>query len=264
LSVTPVTIIPGRGLARIANQGGPSLKGIVLAGGLGTRLDPLTRVTNKHLLPIYDRPMIHYPIRTLVDAGITEILVVTGGESAGDFLKLLGNGSEFGLRHLNYTYQKGHGGIAEALGLARHFAGGDAITVILGDNIFEQPIAGAAARFAEQGRGARIFLKEVPDPRRFGVARIEGDRIAAILEKPSEPPSSFAVTGIYMYDDRVFDIIDGLAPSERGELEITDVNNAYIRLGEMRYEVLDGWWTDAGTFESLYRASTLVRRRRVP
>jgi glucose-1-phosphate thymidylyltransferase len=240
------------------------VKGIVLAGGLGTRLDPLTRVTNKHLLPVFDRPMIHYPIRTLVDAGITEILVVTGGESAGDFLKLMGNGSEFGLRHLNYTYQKGHGGIAEALGLARHFAAGDAITVILGDNIFEQPIAGAAARFAEQKRGARIFLKEVPDPQRFGVARIEGDRIVAIIEKPEHPPGCYAVTGIYMYDDRVFDIIDELEPSARGELEITDVNNAYIRLGEMRYEVLQGWWTDAGTFESLYRASTLVRQGRRP
>lgn len=238
------------------------MKGIVLAGGLGTRMDPLTRVTNKHLLPVYDRPMVYYPIRTLVDAGIDEILLVTGGESAGDFLKLLGNGSEFGLAHLNYTYQKGHGGIAEALGLARHFADGDRIVVILGDNIFEQDIRDAVGRFAAQERGARIFLKEVPDPHRFGVPRLDGPRIVEIIEKPESPPSSYAVTGIYMYDERVFDIIEHIVPSGRGELEITDVNNAYIRDGHLYFEVLDGWWTDAGTFESLYRASTLVRSGR--
>ncbi len=240
------------------------MKGIILAGGLGTRLDPLTRVTNKHLLPIYDRPMIHYPIRTLVDAGVTDILVVTGGESAGDFLKLLGNGSDFGLKHLNYTYQKGHGGIAEALGLARHFAEGDSTVVILGDNIFEKGIRGAVERFAAQGGGARIFLKEVPDPHRFGVAEIDGDRIVSIEEKPARPRSSFAVTGIYMYDTAVFSIIDHLAPSARGEMEITDVNNAYVREGRMRFEILDGWWTDAGTFDSLFRASALVRGQARP
>jgi glucose-1-phosphate thymidylyltransferase len=235
------------------------MKGVILAGGMGTRMDPLTRITNKHLLPIYDKPMIYYPLDTLVQAGIREILIVTGGESAGDFLKLLGNGAEFGLKHLNYTYQKGHGGIAEALGLARHFADDDRMTVILGDNIFERGIGDAVARFAGQGDGARIFLKEVHDPERFGVPEIDGDRIVGIEEKPSTPKSSYAVTGIYMYDSRVFEIIDGLEPSGRGELEITDVNNAYIARGEMYYEVLDGWWTDAGTFESLYRASDLVR-----
>ena len=235
------------------------MKGVVLAGGMGTRLDPLTRVTNKHLLPVYDRPMVHYPLRTLIDAGLTEILVVTGGESAGDFLKLLGNGSELGLQHIDYTYQKGHGGIAEALGLARNFADDDDIVVILGDNIFEHGIGDAVTRFEAQGGGARIFLKEVPDPHRFGVAEIDGDRISRILEKPDNPPSSLAVTGIYMYDEMVWEFIDGLSPSARGELEITDVNNAYIKKGTMFYETLEGWWTDAGTFESLYRASSLVR-----
>jgi len=238
------------------------VKGVVLAGGLGTRLDPLTRVTNKHLLPVYDQPMIHYPITTLVKAGISEILVVTGGESAGDFLKLLGNGSGFGLRHIDYTYQKGHGGIAEALGLARHFADDDDLVVILGDNLFEHGIGSAVSRFEDQGGGARIFLKEVPDPHRFGVTEVDGDRIVRIVEKPADPPSSLAVTGIYMYDATVWDIIDGLSPSERGELEITDVNNAYIERGRMSYEVLDGWWTDAGTFESLYRAGRLARESR--
>jgi glucose-1-phosphate thymidylyltransferase len=238
------------------------MKGVVLAGGLGTRLLPMTRVTNKHLLPVYDRPMIYYPITTLVDAGIREILIVTGGESAGDFLKLLGNGSDFGLPHLNYTYQQGHGGIAEALGLARHFADDDDIVVILGDNLFEKGIGDAVSRFEAQGAGARIFLKEVPDPHRFGVARVENDRIVEILEKPAAPPSNLAVTGIYMYDRHVFELIDGLEPSARGEMEITDVNNAYIRTGDMHYEVLEGWWTDAGTFESLYRASQLVEKGR--
>lgn len=237
------------------------MKGVILAGGMGTRMDPLTRVTNKHLLPVYDKPMIYYPLQTIIDAGIEEILIVTGGESAGDFLKLLGNGSELGLQHVNYTYQKGHGGIAEALGLTRHFADGDPILVILGDNIFEQGISGAVQRYEQQGAGARVFLKEVHDPERFGVAEIEGDRIVGIEEKPAHPKSSLAVTGIYMYDQRVFDIIDGLSPSERGELEITDVNNVFIEWGEMGYEHLEGWWTDAGTFESLYRASTLIREK---
>jgi glucose-1-phosphate thymidylyltransferase len=202
--------------------------------------------------------MIYYPIQTLVGAGITEILVVTGGESAGDFLKLLGNGREFGLEHLNYTYQDGHGGIAEALGLCRHFAADDACVVILGDNIIESSIAPSLDQFEKQGGGARILVKEVSDPHRFGVAEIEGDRVVNIVEKPSQPKSNFAVTGIYFYDNEVFDIIRTLEPSGRGELEITDVNNAYIQRGTMGYDVLEGWWTDAGTFASLHRANRLA------
>jgi glucose-1-phosphate thymidylyltransferase len=235
------------------------MKGIVLAGGLGTRLHPLTKITNKHLLPVYDKPMIYYPIRALVRAGITDILIVTGGNHSGDFLTLLGNGKEFGLQHLNYTYQEGEGGIAEALGLAEYFAAGEKICVILGDNIIEKSIAKAAEAFRRQPKGARILLKEVPDPERFGVPVLEGDRIVRIEEKPIEPPSRYAVTGIYMYDARVFEIIRGLEPSARGELEITDVNNAYIETGDLAWDILDGWWTDAGTFPSLFRASELVR-----
>ncbi len=234
------------------------MKGIILAGGRGTRLDPLTRVTNKHLLPVYDRPMIHFPLRTLVDAGIDEILIVTGGESAGDFLKLLGNGKDFGLQHLNYTYQEGHGGIAEALGLAEHFVAGDSMVVILGDNIIQSGIATHRRNFETQGVGARILVKEVDDPERFGVAEIDGDRVVRIVEKPASPVSRFAVTGIYFYDATVFDIVRRLDPSARGELEITDVNNAYIERGQMSFDVLDGWWSDAGTFASLHRAGTLV------
>lgn len=238
------------------------MKGVVLAGGRGSRLDPLTRVTNKHLLPVYDRPMIHYPIQTLVDAGVDDILVVTGGESSGDFLKLLGNGREFGLKHLNYTYQEGHGGIAEALGLAEHFVGGDDVIVILGDNIIQGGIATYVRNYAEQKRGARILLKEVDDPQRFGVAELDGDRVVGIEEKPKKPKSAYAVTGIYFYDASVFDVVSTLRPSGRGELEITDVNNAYIRRGEMGFDVLEGWWTDAGTFESLHRANVLVASQR--
>ena len=234
------------------------MKGIVLAGGLGTRLFPLTRVTNKHLLPVYDRPMIFYPIEKLVEAGIQDILVVTGGNHAGEFLRLLGNGKEFGLKHLNYAYQEGEGGIAEALGLAEHFADGQPVAVILGDNLFEYSIADAVRRFRHQGEGAKVLLKEVEDPERFGVAEIEGDRIVRIVEKPKTPVSNYAVTGVYMYDARVFDVVKTLRPSGRGELEITDVNNRYIEWGSLSYELLEGWWTDAGTFESLYRASTLV------
>lgn len=234
------------------------MKGIVLAGGLGSRLHPLTKVTNKHLLPIFNKPMIYYPIETLVDSGIREILIVTGGNSAGDFLKLLGNGREFGLKHLNYTYQEGEGGIAAALALAEFFADGGPICVILGDNIIECSIAGYVENFRRQKAGARILLKEVEDPQRFGVPEIRGDRIVRIDEKPEVPASAFAVTGIYMYDAEVFDIVKTLKPSSRGELEITDVNNAYIRKGAMAYDILDGWWTDAGTFESLLRASNLV------
>lgn len=234
------------------------MKGVILAGGLGTRLLPMTRVTNKHLLPVYDRPMIYYPIQQLVHAGITDILLVTGGDSAGDFLRLLGNGREFGLKHLNYTYQEGEGGIAEALGLAEHFADGGPIVVLLGDNIFQDPIAEFVRRFRHQGSGAKILLKEVEDAARFGVAEFDGERIVGIVEKPKDPPSRYAVTGCYMYDARVFDVIKTLTPSARGELEITDVNNRYIEWGEMTYEVLPGWWTDAGTVPSLQRAARLV------
>ncbi len=236
------------------------MKGIVLAGGLGTRLHPLTKVTNKHLLPVYDKPMIYYPIQTLVNAGIHDILVVTGGNNAGDFLRLLGNGKEFGLEHLDYTYQEGHGGIAEALGLARYFADDDAVCVILGDNIIETNICAAVNAFHAQKTGARILLKEVPDPARFGVPELDGDRILRIEEKPQHPKSSYAVIGIYLYDNAVFQIIETLEPSARGELEITDVNNAYIEQGTMTYSVLDGWWTDAGTFDSLLRANNLVAK----
>jgi glucose-1-phosphate thymidylyltransferase len=234
------------------------MKGIILAGGLGSRLNPLTRVTNKHLLPVYDKPMIYYPIQSLINAGIRDILVVTGGNNAGDFLKLLGNGSDFGLEHINYTYQVGEGGIAEALGLAKYFASGDGICVVLGDNIIEKNFIAAADAFRKQGRGAKILLKEVPDPERFGVPVLEGEKVLRIEEKPSDPKSNYAVTGIYMYDNTVFDIIDTLEPSARGELEITDVNNAYIDRGELTWDVLDGWWTDAGTFDSLIRANRLV------
>ncbi len=234
------------------------MKGIVLAGGLGSRLHPLTKVTNKHLLPVYNQPMIYYPIRTLVDAGIDDIMIVTGGNSAGDFLKLLGNGKDFGLKHLNYTYQEGEGGIAAALGLVEHFADNGPLCVILGDNIIEKDIKRAANDYENQGTGAKILLKKVPDPQRFGVPVLDGDRVIRIEEKPEQPKSEFAVIGIYFYDQTVFDVIRGLKPSDRGELEITDVNNHYIERGEMTWSELDGWWTDAGTFESLNLASRLV------
>jgi glucose-1-phosphate thymidylyltransferase len=234
------------------------LKGVVLAGGTGSRLFPLTKITNKHLLPIYDKPMIYYPIQTLVDAGIKEILVVTGGRNSGDFLRLLANGKEFGLKHLDYTYQEGEGGIADALALAEHFADGNSICVILGDNIIEGSILAAVDDFKKQGGGAKILLKEVKDAERFGVAEIRGGNIAGIEEKPKRPKSNYAVTGIYMYDETVFDKVKTLVPSGRGELEITDVNNAYIREGSMTFAHLEGWWTDAGTFESLLRAGNLV------
>ena len=236
------------------------MKGVILAGGLGTRLNPLTRVTNKHLLPVYDRPMIFYPLWTLVNAGIEEILIVTGGNNAGDFLRLLGNGAEFGLKHLNYTYQQGEGGIAAALSLAEHFADQGKICVILGDNIIERNIQRAADDFRRQEQGAKILLKQVPDPQRFGVPTFRQDRVVRIVEKPRRPASRYAVTGIYFYDGRVFDYVRELEPSKRGELEITDVNNRYIAAGAMTHEVLKGWWTDAGTFESLARASNLVAR----
>jgi glucose-1-phosphate thymidylyltransferase len=238
------------------------LKGIVLAGGTGTRLHPLTKITNKHLLPIYDRPMIYYPIQTLVDAGIRDILVVTGGRNSGDFLRLLANGKQFGLNHLNYTYQEGEGGIADALNLAEHFAAGEKICVVLGDNIIEKSIRQAADDFRNQGSGAKILLKEVSDAGRFGVAELKGDRVVGIEEKPALPKSNYAVTGIYMYDGTVFEKIRTLVPSKRGELEITDVNNQYIQEGSLTFSYLDGWWTDAGTFESLLRAQNLVATMR--
>jgi glucose-1-phosphate thymidylyltransferase len=236
------------------------MKGVVLAGGTGSRLFPLTKITNKHLLPIYDKPMIFYPIQTLVDAGIREILLVTGGRNSGDFLRLLANGREFGLKHIDYTYQEGEGGIADALGLAEHFADGDKICVILGDNIIEGTIRDAVDDFKKQKNGAKILLKEVTDAERFGVAELRDGHIVGIEEKPKKPKSNFAVTGIYMYDGTVFEKVRELVPSGRGELEITDVNNAYIREGSMTHAYLDGWWTDAGTFDSLLRAANLVAK----
>jgi glucose-1-phosphate thymidylyltransferase len=234
------------------------MKGVILAGGLGTRLYPLTKVTNKHLLPVYDKPMIYFPIQTLIKAGIDDILIVTGGNNAGDFLRLLGNGKEFGLKHINYTYQEGEGGIAEALRLAEFFASGEKICVVLGDNIIEKNIRKAVENFRKQKKGAKILLKGVPDPQRFGVPELKGDRIVRIEEKPKKPKSQYAVIGIYLFDQEVFNIIKTLKPSDRGELEITDVNNAYIENGLMTWDILEGWWTDAGTFESLLRANQLV------
>lgn len=234
------------------------MKGVVLAGGLGSRLNPLTKVTNKHLLPVHNQPMIYYPIQTLINAGIDDIMIVTGGNSAGDFLKLLGNGKAFGLKHLNYTYQEGEGGIADALSLVAHFADDEPICVVLGDNIIEGNVRQAAEDFAKQKTGAKILLKKVHDPNRFGVPELDGDKVLQIEEKPENPKSDFAVIGVYFYDATVFDIIKTLKPSGRGELEITDVNNHYINRGEMTWCELDGWWTDAGTFESLLHASNLV------
>jgi len=237
------------------------MKGVILAGGLGSRLKPLTKITNKHLLPIYAKPMIYYPIQTLVDAGIKDILLVTGGNHAGEFLRLLGNGYAFGLKHINYTYQEGEGGIAAALGLAEHFADREKIVVVLGDNIFEKGIKRYVDNFRRQERGARILIKKVEDPRRFGVVEMKGGKIKSIKEKPGKPKSDYIVTGVYMYDAHVFDIVKKLKPSRRGELEITDVNNAYIGRGDLHYDVLKGWWTDSGTFDSLLKASTLVAKR---
>lgn len=237
------------------------VKGVILAGGLGTRLYPLTSITNKHLLPIYNKPMIYYPIQALVNAGIEDILLVTGGNNAGDFLRLLGSGKEFGLKHIEYTYQKGEGGIADALKLAEDFADGNKIVVILGDNIIEKSIKTFVDKFAGQKEGARILIKKVPDPERFGVVELKQGRIIKITEKPKKPKTDYIVTGIYMYDAKVFKIIKTLKPSKRGELEITDVNNEYIRLKQMHYDVLLGFWTDSGTFESLLRANNLVARK---
>jgi len=236
------------------------MKGIVLAGGLGSRLSPLTKITNKHLLPVYNQPMVYYPIQTLINAGIDDIMIVTGGNSAGDFLKLLGNGKEFGLKHLNYTYQEGEGGIADALSLVEHFADDQPICVVLGDNIIEGNIRQAADDYRKQGTGAKILLKEVHDPQRFGVPELDGEKVVQIEEKPQNPKSNLAVIGIYFYDANVFDVIKTLVPSGRGELEITDVNNHYINENAMTWNELDGWWTDAGTFESLLHATNLVAK----
>lgn len=235
-----------------------AMKGVVLAGGLGSRMAPCTLVTNKHLLPVYDQPMIYYPIRTLLQAGIEDILIVTGGHFAGDFLKLLKNGQSFGLKHINYTYQEGEGGIAAALSLAEFFVGDDKMCVVLGDNIIEGNIRKAAQDFKLQQTGAKILLKEVEDPERFGVVQLDKKKIVRIIEKPKDPPSNLAVTGMYFYDSSVFKFIKSLKPSQRGELEITDVNNMFLERGDLTYDVLDGWWTDAGTFESLRRATNLV------
>jgi len=236
------------------------MKGVVLAGGLGSRLHPLTKVTNKHLLPIYDRPMIHYPIRTLVKAGITEIMIVTGGQHAGEFLRLLGDGKEFGLSQLHYAYQEGEEGIAKALSLARAFVGNDKVCTILGDNILQDDITAQVKMFADSNLGAYLFLKEIEDPQRFGVGVFdEQKRLIGVEEKPTNPKSNLAVIGVSLYGSGVFEVIDTLRPSRRGEYEITDVSNYYIGKGIADYHVITGWWTDAGTFESLYRAGALVR-----
>jgi glucose-1-phosphate thymidylyltransferase len=234
------------------------MKGVVLAGGKGSRLYPLTRVTNKHLLPVYDRPMIFYPIQTLVDAGIREIIVVTGGQNSGDFLRLLSNGKEFGLHRIQYTYQEGEGGIADALRLAQPFVENEKICVVLGDNIIENNIIAAKESFEKQKRGAHIILKEVPDPERFGCPELSSGKILKIEEKPKEAKSNYAVTGIYFYDSTVFEKIGKTKPSWRNELEITDVNNMYLKKKTLTHSILDGWWTDAGTFESLLRATNLA------
>jgi len=239
------------------------MKGIILAGGSGTRLHPLTKITNKHLLPVYDRPMIYYPLQTLVEAGIEDIMIVTGGNHAGEFLKLLGNGREFGLHHLNYAYQERAGGIAEALGLTEHFVGGDKVAVMLGDNILQGSLTRAVEDFERQRSGAKIILKEVDNPREYGVAAMEDNCIVGIEEKPKEPRSNLAVIGVYFYDDDVFDIIRTLEPSLRGELEITDVNNAYLARGDLTHEVLEGWWGDAGeSIDALLKVSNLVASSR--
>jgi glucose-1-phosphate thymidylyltransferase len=235
-----------------------NMKGIILAGGTGSRLYPLTKVTNKHLLPIYDKPMIYYPLQTLIDAGLDEILIVSGRGHAGHFLELLGSGSEWGAS-FTYEIQDEAGGIAQALGLAEDFADDGDVTVILGDNIFQDSIREDVKAFKG---GSRIFLKAVPDANRFGVAEPDGDRVIGIEEKPDKPKSNYAVTGVYIYDSEVFDAIKMLKPSGRGELEITDVNNYYINQGSMRYRVLDGYWSDAGTFESLLRAGVMVEMYR--
>ena len=236
------------------------MKGVILAGGLGSRMLPCTKITNKHLLAVYDQPMIYYPIQALVGAGIDDILIVTGGNFAGHFLQLLGNGKEFGLKELHYTYQEGEGGIADALRLAEDFADGGRLCVILGDNIVERSIEPVVAAYEKQQQGARILLKQVPDPQRFGCPVMADGRLVRIEEKPAVPATSYAVTGIYFYDALVFEFIGDLKPSDRGELEISDVNNLYLERGLLEWSELDGWWTDAGTFASLLRASNLIAK----
>jgi glucose-1-phosphate thymidylyltransferase len=237
------------------------MKGVILAGGLGTRLYPLTQVTNKHLLPVYNKPMIFYPINTLVKAGITDILVVTGGPHSGDFISILKNGQELGIKHLEYAYQEKEGGIADALSLAENFAEGDSITVILGDNTSDADISKAVTNFKQ---GALIFLKKVPDPKRFGIVTFDpkdNSKIINITEKPSSPDSDMAVTGVYIYDNKVFDYIKQIKPSGRGELEITDVNNKYIESGSLSWSELEGYWWDAGTFDTLLEAQNFWAKK---
>jgi len=239
------------------------VRGVILAGGLGKRLYPLTKITNKHLLPVYDRPMIYYPIQTLVDAGVKEILLVTGGNSAGDFLRLLGDGGGFGLLRIHYAYQEKEGGIAQAVGLAEHFAEGGKIVVMLGDNVLEKSIASSVRKFKKQKKGARILLKEVERPQDYGVAEVRGNKIVSVVEKPRRPKSSFAVIGVYMYDSSVFEVIRKLKPSGRGELEITDVNNVYISRNQMCYDIVDGWWGDAGSsIDGLLKVNNEIREMR--
>ena len=238
------------------------MKGVGLAGGLGQRLQLLTRITNKHLLPVYDKPLIYYPIQMLVDAGITDIMLVTGGNYAGDFLRLIGNGEDFGLSRINYAYQKGNGGIAEALGLTREFVGDDKLVGVLGDNILENGIATGVEAFSQQQEGSRIFLKAVDHPWEYGIAEVDGSRVKGIVEKPQNPTSDLAVIGVYMFPPEVFDIVNGLTPSARGELEITDVNNAYIERGQREFEMVDGWWPDAGeNYEALLQANITIARQ---
>ncbi len=238
------------------------MKGIILAGGTGSRLRPITSVTNKHLLPVFNKPMIYYPLETMVACGFKEVLIVSGKEHAGHFLNLLGSGKEFGLR-ISYEVQEEAGGIAQALALAEDFADGGPVAVHLGDNIFEHTdqLVGGVKKFEHQNSGAMIFLKEVTDPKRFGVAEIDGDKVLSIIEKPENPKSNLCVTGFYIYDNQVFNIIKTLKPSGRGELEITDVNNEYIKQGIMKFEKVEGEWTDAGTFDSLFHATELVRKK---
>lgn len=239
------------------------MKGVVLAGGLGTRLRPLTSITNKHLLPVYDQPMIFYPLQKLAEAGIKDIMLVTGGDSAGNFLRLLGDGSQFGLNTLNYAYQVNEGGIAEAIGLTRTFVGGDQFVVILGDNILEDSIAGKVAAFEKQKDGARILLKKVDNPSDYGVAELDGTRVVSIEEKPEKPRSSYAVIGVYMYDSFAFEIIDSLEPSARGELEVTDINNAYLKKNKLHADILEGWWADSGSsIDGLLQAGIMARKLR--
>lgn len=239
------------------------MKGVVLAGGLGTRLRPLTSITNKHLLPVYDQPMIFYPLKKLAEAGIKDVMLVTGGSSTGDFLRLLGDGSMFGFNTLNYAYQVKEGGIAEAIGLTRTFIGGDKFVVILGDNILEDSIESTVREFEKQEKGARILLKEVKNPSDYGVAQLSGDKVVSIEEKPAEPKSNYAVIGVYMYDGYAFEVIDGLEPSARGELEVTDINNAYLEKGLLHADILDGWWADSGcSIDGLLQAGIMARKLR--